>query len=432
MEWLEGRSIQMDLTARIQNDRRLRVTAQPSAATGGTTAGRSQIGHSPGPHRLARATAAAPERGKSTHPHACQPRCPGLDWPRVLKKLFLTLLLLLLLVLVGAYVAGGWLLGAGTRAALPSLIATIERTGLRLARCEFTQAAVRPPAHLRWEAWRVDLVPPSTAANPTPDTLPLQVAALSLDFTDWSPLTADLSIEGIHLDTAFVPPAAADLPFAGDEYGVAIERIDAGFLTVAALVVDTELRPTLTALVADLQSLVRDGRTARNLSLGARLHFKLKNRPLAVRLETVRRDGATWLRFNASDIAELSRRYPRPLTTAEQQILCDYPQRALLLLRIKEYAERVALRLSRTERAYGEDFTRHVLWSYWLARTYGADFAQSVTDAHEAGATGNTAAEHRQDYANNTIGRTYALMKKSEGQVLRLIKTDPKIIRVAK
>lgn len=350
----------------------------------------------------------------------------------MLKKLVLTLLLLLLLVTAGAYLAGGWLLGTGTRAALPRLIATLERTGLRLARCEFVQAAVRPPAHLRWEGWRVDLALPPTATNPTPDTLPLQVDALHLDFTDWSPLTAALSVEGIHLDTAFVPPAAADLPFAGDEYGVAIERIDAGFLSIAALVVDTDLRPTLAALASDLQSLARDGRTVRDLNLGARLHFKLKNHPLAVRLETVRRDGATWLRFNASDIAELSRRYPRPLTATEQQILCDYPQRALLLLRIKEYAERVALRLSRTERAYGEDFTRHVLWSYWLARTYGADFAQLVTDAHEAGAAGNTAAEHRQDYANNTIGRTYAVIKKSEGQVLQLIKTDPKIIRVAK
>jgi hypothetical protein len=350
----------------------------------------------------------------------------------VLKKLFLALLLLALLLAAGAYLAGGWLLGVGTRAALPRLVSTVERTGLRLARCEFTGAAVRPLAHLRWDNWRIDLVPSATTTNPTPDALPVQVTALHLRFTDWSPLTADLAVEGIHLDSAFTPPASADLPFAGDEYGVAIERIDDGFLSLSDLTVATDLRPTLAALVADLQSLAREGRTARNLSLGARLHFKLKNRPLAVRLETIRRDGATWLRFNPSDIAELSRRYVRPLTPNEQQILCDHPQRALLLLRIKEYAERVSLRLSHTERAYGEDFTRHVLWSYWLTRTFGADFAQQVTDAHEIGATDNTEADHRQDFANNTIGRTYALTKKSEGQVLQLIKTDPKIVRVAK
>ncbi len=350
----------------------------------------------------------------------------------MLKKFLLVLLLLAFLLVAGVYLAGGWLVGVGTRAALPRLVATVERTGLRLARCEFSDACVRPLAQVRWENWRVELVPPATPANQTPNTLPVHIAALRLAFTDWSPLTADLAVEGIRLDTAFIPPAAADLPFASDEFGVAIERIDEGFLTIGNLSIENDLRPALAALVADLQALAREGRTTRNLSLGARLHFKLKNRPLAVRLITERRDGTTWLRFNPSDIAELSQRYIRPLTAGEQQILCEHPQRALLLLRIKEYAERVAQRLSRMERAYGEDFTRHVLWSYWLTRTYGADFAQTVTDAHEAGATDNTEADHRQDFANNTIGRTYALAKKSEGQVLQLIKTDPKIVRVAK
>lgn len=350
----------------------------------------------------------------------------------MLKKLLLALLLLAVLLVGGAYLVGGWLLGGATRTALPHLVAIVERSGLRLARCEFSTAVLRPPARLRWEHWRVEIAPPATAADQTPDTLPLQVAAVQLKFTDWAPLTADLAVEGIRLDTAFIPPAAADLPFAGEEYGVAIERIDEGFLTLADLALGTEPRAALAVLVTNIQALAREGRTARDLHFGARLHFKLKNRPLAVRLETERREGTTWLRFNAADIAELSRRYERPLTAAEQQILCDHPQRTLLLLRIKEYAERVAQRLARTDRAYGEDFTRHVLWSYWLTRTYGADFAQRVTDAHEAGATGNTAAAHQQDYANNTIGRTYALMKKSEGQVLKLIKTDPKIIRVAR
>ena len=188
----------------------------------------------------------------------------------------------------------------------------------------------------------------------------------------------------------------------------------------------------MAALAGDLRNLAHEGRITRPLELGARLHFQLEGRPLTVRLETERRNGVTVLRFNASDIAELSRRQTRPLSAAEQEILCDHPQRALLLLRIKEYAERLSQRLARIDKAYGEDFTRHVLWSYWLTRTFGADFAQIVTDAHEAGATGNTAADHRQDSANNMVGRTYALAKKSEGQVLRLLKTDPQVVRVAK
>jgi hypothetical protein len=352
----------------------------------------------------------------------------------VLKKLLLALLLLVLLLAAAVYIGGGWMLGAATRSAIPHGIGIAERSGLHVSRCEFAAASIRPPARLQWERWDIELARPATRSGST-DTadrsLGLHIGTIRLKLTDWAPITADLVVEGGAVDTPFIPTTPGDLPFADDEFGVAIERIDDGFLSIPALTLGTAPRVALTALATDLQQLAKEGRTARNLSLGARLHFQLKGRPLAVRLETERRDGATWLRFNASDIAELSRRYQRPLTQAEQGILCRHPQRALLLLRIKEYAERLSQRLARTDRAYGEDFTRHVVWSYWLTRTFGADFAQQVTDAHEAGATDNTAAEHRQDFANNAVGRTYALAKKSEGQVLKLIKTDPLIERSA-
>ncbi len=352
----------------------------------------------------------------------------------MLKKLILALLLLAVFLVAGLYLAGGWFLGTGTRAALPRLVDIAERSGLRVARCDFASAAIRPLASLRWTDWRIELSRPAKTeeSRQTSDLLRLHLGSIRLDYTDWDPLVAALSVADAVLETPFIPSAPADLPFADDEFGVAIDRIDDGFLSIAGLPLGTDPRPALASLAKDLEQLARENRTARDLRLGARLHFKLAGRPIAVRLETARRDGATWLRFNASDVAELSRRYPRPLTAAEQQILCDHPQRALLLLRIKSYAERLAQQLSRADRAYGEDFTRHVVWSYWLPRTFGADFAQRVTDAHEAGATDNTAAEHRQDFANNTVGRSYALAKKTEGQVLKLIKTDPQIVRVAK
>ena len=351
----------------------------------------------------------------------------------VLKKLLIALLLLGLLLVAAVYLGGSWLLGTGTRAALPRVVETAERTGLHVTRCEFAAASIRPLADLRWDNWTVAVSRPNNAADAGQTTsLALQIGSIRLKLTDWAPLTADLIVEGGAIETPFIPATPGDLPFAADEFGVTIERIDGAYLTLCNLPIGTDPSPALAALAADLQQLAREGRTTRNLRLGARLHFQLKGQPLSIRLETERRDGATWLQFNASDIAELSRRYQRPLTEAEQGILCRYPQRALLLLRIKEYAERLSQRLARTDRAYGEDFTRHVVWSYWLTRTFGADFAQQVTDAHESGAAGNTEAEHRQDFANNSVGRTYALSKKSEGQVLKLIKTDPLIVRATK
>jgi hypothetical protein len=349
----------------------------------------------------------------------------------VLKKLLLALLLLAVLLVGGAYLAGGWILASATRAVLPRFTTLAERAGLRVTSWNFHDASVRPLARLSWNDWQIEIARPAGRVTTT-DPLRLRVGSVRLDCTDWNPLTADLLVEDAALETPFVPSAPADLPFAAEEFGVAIDRIDGGRVAIAKIDLSTGQQAAATALARDLSALAREGRTTRVVELGARLHFRLKGQPITVRLETERRHGATWLRFNASDIAELSRRYDRPLTPNEQRVLCDYPQRSLLLLRIKEYAERLSQRLARTDRAYGEDFTRHVIWSYWLTRTFGPDFAQQVTDAHEAGATDNTEAEHRQDYANNLVGRTYAAAKKSENQVLKLIKTDPLIMRVAK
>lgn len=351
----------------------------------------------------------------------------------MLKKLAIVLVLSAALLAVGVYVVGGWILGAGTRAMLPRFEGIATQAGLGLARCEFAGASVRPPARLAWHDWRLAVHRLAGAERHDPaEQLQIRIGSVRVDCTDLAPLTVDIHVEDAALETPFFPTAPAGLPFASNEYGVAIERIDHGSLRIDGLPVGTSARAVLGALASDLRTLAHEGHVARPLRLDAQLHFQLKGKPLTVRLETERTNGLTYLRFNASDIAELSRRYVRPLTAAEQEILCDHPQRALLLLRIKEYAERLSQRLARTNKAYGEDFTRHVLWSYWLARTFGPDFAQIVTDAHEAGATDNTEAEHRQDFANNLVGRTYAAAKKTEGQVLRLIRTDPMIVRVAK
>lgn len=349
----------------------------------------------------------------------------------MLKKLFLALVLLLALTALGVYFAGGWLLGAATRAALPQAVGLAERAGLQVQRCDFANASIRPPAALRWNDWQIEFTrrPAGTAEATTP--LHLRLGRVQVDCTDWSPLSARLVVDGAVLDTPFVPAGPSDLPFGGDEFGVAIERIDDGFLRLPHLEPGTAPRAALARAAADLQQLVQTGATPRELEVGARLHFRLKGSPLAVRLETERRHGTTRLRFNAADIAELSRRYNRPLTAGEQRILCEHPQRALLLLRIKEYAEHLSQRLARVDRAYGEDFTRHVVWSYWLTRAFGPEFAQQVTDVHEE-ATDNTAAEHRQDFANNLVGRTYALARKTEGQMLQLLKTDPMVVRSAR
>lgn len=348
-----------------------------------------------------------------------------------MKKFLIVVAVLLLLAVAAVYLGGGWALERAARRVLPVAVREAGRAGVKLGRIDFESATLRPLATGIWRGWRVEFTPPARGKRER-DPVRVRLGEIEVSPAGWSPLTVNVRARGVVLDSALQPDVPDDVPFAADEFGLPVEKVDEGFLELDGLDVGRAPETLASTLASDVLTFLREGRTTRVLKFGARLHFKLRDAPCSARLETERRDGFTVLRLNRADLETVASHYYRPLTEAEKRLVCDYPLRAPLLLRIKEYAERVSKRLAATDRAYGEDFTRHVLWSYWLARTYGAEFAQHVTDAHEAGATDNTAADHRQDFANNAAGRAYAAARKSEWQVLQLIKTDPQVVRVAR
>jgi len=349
----------------------------------------------------------------------------------VLKKLLVASVLLVLLA-AGAYLAAGWAVGGMTREILPLVTREVARTGARVGRLEFSSAGVLPLADVEWRGWQIEITPPASRQRPKPEAVRIRVKSVEATVATWSPLTASVRAEGIVIDNAITPEIPDDVPFGSDEFGIPIEKIDEGFAELPALPVGRDSAALARELVGDLVKLGRDGRTPRDLRAGARLHFRANGIAFSARLETERRAGMTVLRLNRADLDDFARNYHRPLTEAEKQILQEHPLRAPLLVRIMNYAEATAKHLSRLDRAWGEDYTRHVLWSFWLARTYGPEFAERVTNAHEAGGEIESEAEHQQDFANNATGRRYADEKKSEGQVLQLIKTDPLIVRVAR
>ncbi|HRE06972.1 MAG TPA: hypothetical protein PKX00_15270, partial [Opitutaceae bacterium] len=189
-----------------------------------------------------------------------------------------------------------------------------------------------------------------------------------------------------------------------------------------------DLRGVAKSEIEALRHFFQEGSSSRPITLSARLHFRLRGVPMTVRIETLHQNGQSQLRINRSDLDVLSGRYYRPLTPAEKDLIARHPVKAPVLLRIKDYAERNARRLASLDSAYREDPTRHVLWSYWLARTYGPTFAEEVTEAHEIGSS-NSTRESERDRANNRLGREYAAAKKTEGQVVHLIKTDNRVAR---
>jgi hypothetical protein len=349
----------------------------------------------------------------------------------VLKRL-LAFALVLGLLLVGAYVAGGWLLAAATRRMLPAAAEEVGRTGLRISRLAFGSAQVWPIAHCSWRDWRVEVIPAATRRRPQPDPLRIRAAEIEAEVTQWSPLTVRLSARGLVLDSALDPEAPEDAPFAAAEFSVPVEKIDEGRLEIAGLAATGGPVAAVRALATDFAAFARQGKAKQDFQFGARLHFHLRGESFVAHVETERVGGYTVLRLNRADIDEFARHYRRPLTDGEKAILHEYPLRAPLLVRIMEYAERTAGRLAKLDRALPEKPTRHVLWSYWLTRTFDAEFAERVTNAHEAGGEIESEAVHQQDFANNATGRSYATARKSEHQVLQLIKTDPAIVRLAR
>lgn len=347
-----------------------------------------------------------------------------------MRKFLIGVFVVLAVMAVGLWFGGGWLLERATRSQLTRIEDFASRGRLSIADAAFRSASLLAwPPGVEWKGLTASARILASGRSPA-RTLPASAESVSVSIGSWSPLTADVKLTGLELGAGLDPDLASEeLPFNAVESGVEVERVTDGFAELPGMPVSTNPAATIADLAGSLHELLTKGSTAREMRLGARVHLKLRGTEFSGRLDTERVDGRSVLRLNRDDVEEMATHYQRSLTEGEKSVLSDYPLRAVSLLRIKEYAERLSRALARNDpKSYGEDFSRHVIWSYWLARVYGDVFAMRVTDAHEEAAD-NTAAEHAQDYANNAVGRRYALTGMSESQVLKSIRTDPSIVR---
>lgn len=339
----------------------------------------------------------------------------------------------LVLAAAALWFGGGWLLDSGTRSQLPRVEKLASRESVAISRLGFEKVTPSPwPVGARWSGWSGTARIRETRSTQVRE-LPVSARSLTVVVEDWSPLSARVRLDGLEIGAGLDPDLPGEeLPFNTGDSGVEIGRVSEGFAEVPGIPVIADPAATAADLAASLRELFTDGSTARSVSLGARVHLRIRGLDLSGRLLTERIAGRTTLRLDRGDVEEMAARYERPLTAAEKTILSEYPLRAISLLRIKEYSERLSAALHRNDPAYGVDFSRHVIWSYWLARVFGDEFATRVTDAHEEGETGNTAAERAQDLANNAVGRRYAMAGISESQALKSIRSDPSIVREPK
>lgn len=340
-------------------------------------------------------------------------------------------LLMLLAMAAGlaatAFLAGGWILTRATRVALPKLMRSIPAEHGSLQRVEFDGAEFAPLASVVWSGISIDARLPSDKGSP-PKSMRIKIPTAMASLRGLFPLRFDLKLEGVRVESQLHLDAPRDVPFAGGEFDTPVQRIDDGSVVLPDVEFSGSLRSSIRRELPELLAFARTGLTTRRLSMSARLHFTLEHVPTSVRLETTREKGGTRLRINRQDLDSLSRRYSQPLTLAERELLAVNPLRAPMLLRMKDYAERTARRLARGAKTYNEDSTRHVLWSYWLTRMYGPEFAELAANAHEEGSA-NSTEESDRDRHNNGLGRDWASSGKTESQVLALIREDSRVRR---
>lgn len=346
---------------------------------------------------------------------------------RPIRRLFLLLLAAVATLAAAAFLAGGWILTRATRAALPKLVGSIPAEHGSIQRIEFAAAEFAPMATVVWSGIAIDARLKPDKGSP-PKTMRIRIPNVLASLRGIFPLRFDLKLEGVRVESELHLDAPRGVPFAGGEFDTPVQRIDDGSVVLPGVEFSNSWRSSIRRELPELLAFARTGLTTRKLSMSARLHFTLEHVPMSVRLETTREKGGTRLRINRQDLDSLSRRYSQPLTLAERELLAVNPLRAPMLLRMKDYAERTAHRLARTGKTYNEDSTRHVLWSFWLTRMYGPEFAEHAANAHEEGSA-NLPEESDRDRQNNSLGREWASAGKSESQVLALIREDPRVRR---
>ncbi len=185
----------------------------------------------------------------------------------------------------------------------------------------------------------------------------------------------------------------------------------------------------LNALVKSLATIISDGKTRIPIDFSCISFFTLNNEPAKAKITTMHdNQGYYRLVANKEFFKTMAWHSGDNITDAEAQVLALNPFKLPRLLKIMGDARVESERYKRNP-AVPEDAYRHVLWSYLLTKEYGPEFAKIVTDSHEEGDMTNTEAEHRMDYANNTIGREYALNNYNQNEVLRRLLNDSRVVR---
>lgn len=140
------------------------------------------------------------------------------------------------------------------------------------------------------------------------------------------------------------------------------------------------------------------------------------------------RNGSTYLEGDVQGLRKIAHILEPKFTEEDVRIASKNLLKTPQLLHVRTLAEEKAEALYQPGSGISYDTFRHIFWSYLLTKTFSANFALRVTDAHEAHDSGNTKEESEKDLRNNALGIEYAQRKLSEQEVARMILDDPRVL----
>ncbi len=342
-----------------------------------------------------------------------------------MKRLVLSFLLVIAFVSAIIYLSAGFVLGYLTDQGIKHLKQNAGKYGYQIHDIRFGSAGLASLNSVHWKEVSVDLEVLHGDRERNAYRVSAEIGNISLTLVDFNKKLFEMKMRQLKaFRLADKNESSRDAKI--NKTIVKIEdfqtRFKLDFTSVKSLESDVY------TLIQDIRGIVTHGRTTNPIHFTGNSLFGINTQAVTAGIASEKRGAEYVVTMNPSDLRKIAELLEEDLNEPEIQLLSKNPLRAPKLLRIRNKARSKAEQAYSFSKAISTDAYRHVLWSYLLTVEYGEVFAKLVTDAHEQGDFEDSAADHKMDYHNNSVGRAYAKARMSEDQVLRTAARDSKVI----
>jgi hypothetical protein len=343
-----------------------------------------------------------------------------------MKKFLLALISVLVILIVCGIMVVDFVLEKASNKALEYLVAEGMSRDIKVEFAKFGDVGLSGLREVQWKDFITVINAPRYISFAPGEEVILSIREMNLDLMRLLKGVAAITADeiGVRVKRSLTSAESLDAQ---------IEGIEGGKLTVEWPVNFTD-RVNFVASLAEAPNRVleflQEGKTKIPFGFRAKSTFKIGGSVVGADITTIKQGGYYFLVMSPDDLRKIVARLNSDLTEEEIRLVSLNPFRAPVLLKITNYARTQSEVAFAKDATVPEDAYRHVLWSFLLTKEFGPEFAERVTNAHEIGSVNfNTEADHQMDFNNNKVGREYVKAGYTEGQILQMVRNDPRVIR---